>query len=219
MLDPFLHGGGTMTHFSKAAIALVVVVVGTSQARANFVPWAYNWEPTPLIIHADGRTHGHLMLTDEPIKLANGTSDVAVTNIRAFSTAPRGRPDHFAHAVVIFTLVLTDLQSGQTARLRFGGFFTGTISNSSADVRFHEGQPRMDSVELGNHIYTVTLGRYSPPGPPGVLNAGMISAHVEVDNVPPLKSPAPSSLVLSCLGLAGLGLFGWRRWYSSGTRS
>jgi hypothetical protein len=211
-----------MTHFSKTTplLALAVLAFATQQTRADFVPWSYNWEPSPLIINAHGSTHGHLALTDEPLKHAVGASDVIVTNIRAFSTAPRRKPDHFAHAMVSFTLVLTDLLSGQSAVLRFRAFFTGTISATSADVRLHYLPPRMEKVELGGHMYTVALGRYSPPGTPGASNAGSVTAHVTVDAIvpPPPEAPSPSSLVLSCIGLAGLGVVGWQRWHSKGAR-
>ncbi len=114
--------------------ALMVVGLGSSQVRANFVPWSYNWEPSALIVKADPGGTGGLSLTDEPVKRADGTSDVVVTNIRAFSSAPRSTPDHFTHAAYTFTLVVTDLASSQTATMKFNGFFSGTISATSANL-------------------------------------------------------------------------------------
>jgi len=208
-----------MTHFSKAAVALVVVALATAQVRADFVPWSYNWEPDPLIVKADGQTTAHLRLTDEPLKRAKGTSDIIVTNIRAFSDAARFKPNHYSHALVLFTLVLTDLRSHQSAILNFRAFFTGTVSATSANIRLHFLPPKMEEVTLGGHHYTVTLGMFTPPGPPGALNAGSLSAHVTVDGmVQPPQTPAPSSLVLSIVGVAGLGLFGWKRWHAASGR-
>jgi hypothetical protein len=215
-----------MTHFSKAAsiLALAVLAVATQRAGADFVPWSYNWEPSSLFIHADGSTTAGLSLTNEPLKTAMGTSDVVVTNIRAFSTAPRNKPDHFTHAAYTFTMVLKDLLSGQSAVFKFGGFFSGTLSSTSANVTTTYTPQLAAGAILGGHLYLVKLGMYSPPGPPGAFNAGSISAHVDVAQFipppppPPPKAPAPSSLVLSCVGLAGLGLVGLRKWYSTGVR-
>jgi hypothetical protein len=210
-----------MTHFSKLAalFALAVLAIATPPARADFVPWSYNWEPSSTFIHAATNPLAGLSLTNEPLKTAMGSSDVVVTNIRAFSTAPRTRPDSL-HAPYTFTLLLTDLLSGQSAVLKFSGFFSGTISSTSANISNMYMIPFFQAVVLGGHAYAIELGKYSPPGPPGAVNAGSISAHVEVAGSPPppARTPAPSSLVLSCVGLAGLGLVGLRRWYSTGAR-
>jgi hypothetical protein len=207
-----------MTHISKlaAVLALAAAALAAPVARADFVPWSYNWTPSSLFLHASGNNStGGLSLTNEPLKTAMGTSDVVVTNIRTVSTAPRDKPDHMVHAMYTFTLLLTDLLSGQSATFKFSGFFDGTISSTSSNVKTTYLWPFSRAVMLGGHFYIVTLGKYAPPGPPGALNAGSISAHVQVEPTgpPPPRAPAPSSLVLSCVGLAGLGFAGLRRWY------
>jgi hypothetical protein len=73
----------------------------------------------------------------------------------------------------------------------------------------------------------VTIGNYAPPGPPTASNAGSISAHVAVNEItpPPLppppppppppptgQAPEPSTLLLSCMGLLGLGAASWKKW-------
>ena len=78
------------------------------------------------------------------------------------------------------------------------------------------------SATLGGHVYSVSLGSFAPPGPPTASNAGSISAHVGVDEVPDPpppgppgptgNAPEPSTLLLSCLGLSGLAMAGWRKW-------
>jgi hypothetical protein len=200
------------------AAFLIVAACGVGQARADFVPWSYNWEPSALAIKAGGAGTGGLNMTDEPLKHADGTSDVVVTNLRAFSDASRSKPDVFNHAAVSFTLLLKDELSNKTATLTFAGFFNGTISATSANVQFTATAPLTEMVKLGGHTYTIALGNYAPPGPPDARNAGSISAHVAVDEFPhggpgPAgNAPEPSTLLLSCLGLAGTGLAGWRKW-------
>jgi hypothetical protein len=193
--------------------------------RADFVSWSYNFTPSSLAIPADSPGTGGLTLTNEPTKQADGTSDVVVTNIRAFSSAPRNHPDTFTHANFSFSLVLTDLASHQSATTSFSGFFSGSISQTSSNVQATYTAPLTRTLSLGGHTYTVNLGNYSPPGPPDASNAGSISAHVAVDEFtppppttgggggPPTNdAPEPSTLLLSALGLSSLGLAGWRKW-------
>jgi hypothetical protein len=213
-----------MYRVSKVALTafLIVAACGVGQARGDFVPWSYNWEPSALAIKAGGAATGGLELTDEPLKHADGTSDIVVTNIRAFSDASRSKPDAFNHATASFTLLLKDELSNKTATLTFNGFFTGTISATSANVQFTATAPLTETVKLGGHTYTISLGNYAPPGPPDASNAGSISANVAVDQISSTggggggggnnQAPEPSTLLLSCLGLAGAGLAGWRKW-------
>jgi hypothetical protein len=198
----------------------VVTACGVGRARADFVPWSYNWEPSALVIKAGGAGTGGLNMTDEPLKHADGTSDIVVTNIRAFSDASRSKPDVFNHSAVSFTLLLQDELSRQTASLKFTGFFNGTISATSSNVLFTATAPLTQTVKLGGHTYTVNLGSYAPPGPPDASNAGSLSANVAVDQIITgggggggnNNAPEPSTLLLSCLGLAGAGMAGWRKW-------
>jgi hypothetical protein len=213
-----------MTRRSLALLTTLFATMacGTSQVQASFVSWSYNWTPSALALPADVPGSGGLSLTNEPTKNADGTSDVVVTNIRGFSSASRSAPDKFTRAAYTFTLVLTDLASGQSAHMAFSGFFSGTMSATSANIaNTFTGVTSASAVTLGGHVYTVTMGNYSPPGPPTASNAGSISAHVGVDetpNQPPPEpppagqAPEPSTLLLSCLGLSGLGMAGWRKW-------
>jgi hypothetical protein len=213
-----------MTRLSKALLLAVFAALafGPGRAHASFVSWSYNWTPSALALPADVPGSGGLSLTNEPTKNADGTSDVVVTNIRGFSSASRSTPDKFTHAAYSFTLVLTDLASGQSAHMTFSGFFSGTMSATSANIaNTFSSVVAAAPVTLGGHVYTVTMGNYSPPGPPTASNAGSISAHVGVDEVPDgggggggggASAPEPSTLLLACCGLSGLGLTGWRRW-------
>jgi hypothetical protein len=200
--------------------AVFALTALASQAHADFVPWSYNWEPSTLVIKAGGAGTGGLSFTDEPLKHADGTSDVVVTNIRAFSSAPRNNPDVFSNAGISFSLVIKDELSNQTATLNFGGVFNGTISATSSNVHFTPTAPLTQTVKIGSNTYTVNIGAYAPPGPPAASNAGSISSNVAINEIVHGggggggggQAPEPSTLLLSCLGLSGMGLAGWRKW-------
>jgi hypothetical protein len=200
----------------SAAIALLMAT--QARVRADFVSWSYNWSPSALALPADVPGTGGLSLTNEPTKNADGTSDVVVTNIRGFSSASRANPDKFTHAGYTFMLVLTDLSSGQSAHMSFTGFFSGTLSATSSNIANTFTGATTETATLGGHTYMVSLGNYSPPGPPTASNAGSISAHVSVDQflppppIPPSEhAPEPSTLLLSFMGLVGVGAAAWRK--------
>jgi hypothetical protein len=171
----------------------------------------------------DGATPGGVNLTDEPTKFATGSSDVVVTNLRAFSAAPPSKPDHFGASSGGWseTLTLTDVASGASASMTFTGKFNGTISggdplhniggnaNITMDILSH---PETQSATLGGNTYTVSLTSFTPPGPPGATNGGSIAAHVTVTAGVTIASvPEPSALLLSGLGLSLTGLVARRR--------
>jgi hypothetical protein len=202
--------------FSQAAV-LALALLAPAHVRANFVSWSYNWTPNTLSIPADASGTGGLSLTNELTKSADGTSDVVVTNIRAFSSAPRGTPDHITHGAYTFTLVLKDNASHQAATMKFTGFFSGSFSATSANIG-NTFTGTSASAMLGGNTYVVTIGNYAPPGPPTASNAGSVSAHVAVNEIipppppPPGHAPEPSTLLLSCMGLFGLGAASWKKW-------
>jgi hypothetical protein len=202
-------------HFFAAVLATAAFAV--SPARADFVPWTYNFTPNQTSFGADVPGTGGLTLTNEPLNHAQGTSDVVITNIRTFSSAPRTNPDHFSHAAYSFSLVLKDDASGQSATVKFGGFFSGSVSINSSNILNTFVGPTLETVKLGGHTYTVSIGAYAPPGPPTASNAGSINAHVSVDEFTAgggggHNAPEPSTLLLAGTGLSFLGAAGWRKW-------
>jgi hypothetical protein len=210
-----------------AAVALVLALVGG--ARADFVSWSYNWTPDALAVQTDLPGTGGLTLTNETPNGAFGTSDILATNIRTFSTAlgdTVGHLDRLSHAAWGLTLTLTDDESSTTQTHHFTGEFNGTIAGGgllpnghtvkgSANVTNTVFSP-LWSVTLGGNTFQVNLGAYTPPGPPSAFNAGSIGAHVTASETVGgggggNNMPEPSAMVLSCLGLAGLGLGRWWR--------
>jgi hypothetical protein len=203
--------------------ALALTLFSQSRASASFVPWTYNWTPSTTSISADSPGTGGLSLTNEPTNHGVGTSDVVITNIRTFSSAPRTNPDKFTSKPYTLTLFLQDDASGAHTTMTFGGAFSGTVSVNSANVANAFTGITQQVVQLGSHKYTVQLGSYAPPGPPTASNAGSITAHIFVDEDPNTggggnngggggqHAPEPSTMLLSLLGLSGLGAGAWKK--------
>lgn len=203
-------------HFSPLCVGLacgLLALVG-SAARADLIQWGYNWEPNPSVISASHGS-GYLSLTDEPSKAASGNSNTIVTNIRAYSTASWSNPDVFSHASYTFTLSLKDLASQATGTLNFSGFFHGTLTANSANIANTFTSPMMQKLVLGANTYTVRMGTYTPPGPPGDSNSGSLNAYISVaptnGNGHISGAPEPSTLLLAGLALPWLGLARWRK--------
>ena len=195
--------------------SLALLLLAGSPAWAGFVGWDYAWTPSSLVVAADSGGTGGISMTLQAQAHADGTSDIIATNLRTFSSAPRTIPDSVAQGNYNLTLSLTDTASGQQGSVSFTGYFKGTFSTTSSEVQNTFTGPTSQTLTLGGHKFTVTIGPYAPPGPPSAANAGTISAHVDVDQDTGNNggdTPEPSTLVLSCLGVSFLGAAGWRKW-------
>ncbi len=201
---------------SLYAPAVALLFLAGASARADLIPWTYNWDRSPVAIPADAPGTGGVSLTNEPTKSATGNSDVVATNLKVFSSATATQPDQLVTGgQYTLTLTLTDVQSGQSATLSWNGKLSGTFSKDSSNLTnsFDPNSALTRVVTLGNNTYTVTMGAYSPPGPPSASNAGSIGAHVDVTPgiITGEVTPEPSTLLLSGLGLSFLGAAGWRK--------
>jgi len=196
------------------AVAWMLVQAGT--ARAEFIPWQYNWSRSPTTIMADAPGTGYIQLTDEVWKSAAGSSDIVATNIKVFSDAPKANPDVFTQKNYTLTLTILDENSGTSGSLVFTGYLHGTASSKHSAVENVFTGLTTQSLVLGDSLYTVTMGSYVPPGPPGSVNSGAISAFASVTVSSIHKTPEPSTLVLASLGLP---LFGWPLWWQRRRRN
>jgi hypothetical protein len=191
--------------------ACALALVAATSAQAAFVPWTYNWEPgAPFITSTNGQ--GHIYFTDEQLGKAVGGTDVVVTNLRTGSTSPVGVFDVFNHTPFSVSVTITDSNSGKSGKLTWNGYFNGDITSGSANVWDVLTSPIAQSMTLGQDTFKVSIGRYSPPGPPGIVNTGSISGHVFVSTTDPAHAPEPSGALLACLGGSCLGFASWRKW-------
>jgi PEP-CTERM motif len=193
------------------AVSSLLLAGGT--ARADFINWSYNWTPSATAVVSDTSTTSLLKLSNEPGASAAGNSDIVATNITAMSDAPRSNPDVFdSNGGFSLKLHLTDQESGQSTDLTFGVKFTGTMSSQSTNVDADFMSPTEAQVQLGNNVYHVTIGPYSPPGPTSqVDNKGSIGATVAISAATIAKAPEPSTMALSGVALSFLGFASWRK--------
>ena len=214
-----------MKRFLHLFASTAVLLVAGASVRADAIPWTYSWQRDPISIAADGGGTGGVSLTSEALpKNAAGNSDIVATNLRAFSSATAENPDTFkTNGAYVLSLTLTDSTSGNSGTLTFAGKLSGTFSVGNANITNLFNSPTEQKVQLGNNMYDVTIGPYSPPGPPSGSNAGSIAAHVDVNPVSSTGGggnnggtgsgsgggvsdvPEPSSILLSCLGLTFVG--------------
>jgi hypothetical protein len=191
------------------ASALALALVAAGEARAAFIPWTYNWEPGSTFLSSTTGT-GRLYTSDEPLGKAQGSTNVVVTDLRTASAAPRSHPDVFTNVPFTASITIVDGLNGLSGTVTFSGLFNGTVSSDSSQLEFQLTSAKVQTLQLGKDLYTITFGRYSPPGPPSAENTGSIAAFVKV--VDPLQqAPEPPGVLLATLGGACLGLALWRR--------
>lgn len=191
------------------------------------VQWSYNFTPNSPFVGSSGT--GTVTFTNEPTKGATNSSDIVVTNLRDSSTASSDHPDTITNGAWKVGLQLTDTATGLSKTMMFTGTLGGSFSSGNSNVTdTFTGQTTQTWTATGKNsagqtvtnTYTVSLTGYTPPGPPSAANAGSISAHVNVTTnttgggggvIGGGSAPEPSTLVLSCLGLAFAGASSWRK--------
>lgn len=195
-------------------LALALVLLGSTDARANLISWGYDWTASPNQVSATGGSiDNKITLSNETFHVAVGNSSVVASNLKAFSTANPLTPDTFLATDGNYTLkiTLTDIDSGMTGFLLFTGQLQGTFSEFNAIVSNTFFFPTTQAIGLGTNFYTVSLNAYTPPGLPAQGNLGSIGAFVQVESLKDGRVPEPSSFLLAGLGVGFLGLGAWRR--------
>src|SRR5262249_26863637 len=152
----------------------VLLLSGVTGARAEPIQWSYSWSRSPADVHANSPGTGFISLTDGGLKSAAGNSYLAATNLQAHSTATPSNPDVFTNKTYTLSLFLQDKDSGKSGTIAFTGEFNGTLTAHSSNITNTFAGPATQTLELGDHLYTVTIGPYSAPGPTGVVNVGGI---------------------------------------------
>lgn len=197
-----------------AGIALALLSLTTASARADTI-WSYDWTPSSTQINANAGGSGYLTLTNSPDHTASGSSNTVITNIQATSTATSSNPATFNQVPISFALQLEDATSKATSTVTFSGNFGGYITANSANVQLTFTSPTSQTLTLGGNQYQAVVGTYTPPGPPGAVNAGSLNAFVTVTPTSggghTSSTPEPGTLTLACLALPLVGLCRWRK--------
>jgi hypothetical protein len=188
----------------------VCALAWPAAARADPM-WSYSWSPQSSTIDATTGP-GSIHLASESLVQASGGTNVLATSL----TTSASGPSTFSSAAYSLTMTLTDAASGKSGTLTFSGAFDGTLSPTSAKISNTFTGLQTQQLILGSNQYTVTIGPYLPPGPPGATLPGGIGASVSVANlgnggVDGGKAPEPSSLLLAGLGGAALMALRFRR--------
>jgi len=189
-----------------AAIALCLFTAG--QARADLPQWQYDWTSSVSEIPSDVPGQAKILLSNEPGGTATGNSFIVATNIKTVSSSDPSTPGTFTATPYSLTLAILDKASGKVGGLNFSGQFDGTVSSGSAIIMNTFTSPETQSKQIGDHVYTVKIGPFAPPGPPSANISGSISA---LASVTVADAPEPSTLMLSGLGLSLFGAWWWKR--------
>ena len=182
-----------------------------SSARAEMIH--FSWDPNPVVLRADGPGSGAVIFSHEQAKLnltgMGGTWTGFATELRTVSSASANHPDTFIDRPYTLTLTITDdhHHSLLPSPVIFTGVLNGTLSHDSAQLTntFTSLQTRtfFDGDFIHERSLEVTIGPYTPPGPPRDHRTGSIDAQVVVKGPlpPPVNNvPQPSTLALSSLG-------------------
>jgi hypothetical protein len=196
-------------------VAGILLAIGAANARADLIQWSYSWSRSPAEVQSSNHGGaGYISLTDDGLKSASGNSNLAATNLQGHSTASTSDPDVFTNKAYTLSLFLQDQDSKKSGTLAFNGQFNGTLTADSSNITNTFTGDTTQKLVLGDHLYTVTIGPYSAPGPPGAVNSGSIAARAEV-TVSLLSLPEPSSFVLAFVGAAGGLVFGRKQRFTA----
>jgi hypothetical protein len=193
------------------ALAVAVCLGWGSLARADYIA-QFNFTPDKTDIFAtNDPTLGKITLSNESPSKAEGNTTLIATNITT-SAAPTthflGNPAVFKDAAFTLTLFITDFKSGKSDQMYFSGKFDGKLSQGAAQIFETPTTPTTVAKQIGDRIYTVTVGPYVPPGNPTSGTVGSLGA---VATIKVSAVPEPSSMVLAAFGAMTVGGWWFRR--------
>jgi hypothetical protein len=192
------------------ALAVAVCLGTGSLARADYIA-QFNFTPDKTDLFATNNpTLGKISLSNESPSKAEGTTTLVATNISTWAdpSTTLKKPAVFKDVGYTLTLFITDLHTAKSDQMYFSGKFNGTLSSGSALITNSFTTPDTVTKQIGNHLYTVQIGPFVPPGNPTSNKAGSIGAFATVTVS---AVPEPSTFVLAGLGLTVAGGGFWYR--------
>lgn len=197
-------------------LVLLLLAVGLSPARAEFVEFSYQWSVSPTAvllgtnpsnITGNGLSSGSVAVAlaapgTASAELGGGGITVPLATVTTTGSAPEEAPDSFATPFKIL-LDLKDTATGEAASLTFSGSVNGKLTATSSMLTLDFADPLTQHVQLGAREFAVTVGVPSrvlaAPGS-GLANdlVATVQLLTERDPTGPVvtDSPAPSALVL-----------------------
>lgn len=157
-----------------------------------------------------------------PVDQAN---TILATNINAASSAPKSNPDKWDFNYLLTVTLTGSGGAGDTALLTFTGHLQATAFNEVQDgqtftfynLKDTPTSPQTQSVTLDGNTVFVNLPTFAS-NTLGSTNNGAVQGFIwatpggGIITPPTNNSPEPSTLLLSLLGLSGLGAASWRKW-------
>jgi hypothetical protein len=189
-------------------VGLAVLLLPTAVRADYFIPFGYDWTPSTTLITGAGG--GQIHFTDEAANSAYTPTNVDATHITTTSPRPATHPETFTNVAFGLTLHLTDSDIGLSHDLSFNGTISGKLSSGLSTLALTFNAPLTQTFTLvsGNVKDTFTVEIQSPVliGHPGATPSAVTATITAVR-----ETPEPSTMALSGLGLAFLGLARWRK--------
>jgi hypothetical protein len=218
------------------AAAAACLALTAPAARADSIPWAYDWSKSTNSVAGNAGNTGGVSFTSFSGVLA-GDQSVHATTIAAFISQSAKKADTYSGQAYHMVLDLTDKASSQSGEVTFTGHLFGSVSlTGGASLTNTFDSPLTQALKLGGNLYTVTIGPFIAPKVVNAGSDGRIDASVNVASAgsapppppaepappaPPARpappaprvdsTPEPSGLVLAGLALGIGGAAWWKR--------
>ena len=191
--------------FVSPWLAATAALLLAGAAHAAPPTWSYNWTPSATTIHTDDSpSTSYLKLTDQTVNNTAQTfsTDITATNISVVSDAPAGFPDEFiTKGNVSFNLKIFDGVS--MGSFTFNGTFNtqdplnpSTVAIGDANAKFTNQSVAPQTLQIGQHEYTVAFNSYTPPPPQGLPGQRGLGCHqLSRDGARPEHPEGPRAVV------------------------
>ncbi len=199
---------------------LVLMVVATSQIRADYLNWTYTstFQVPDITVNTPSNGGATVPLTGFGTPQAGGTS----VPVQAYRTVTDSTtPISFNKATYDLALKITDGITHDSGTLHFTGTLTGSLTATTSTIIDSFTPVTSNSLTLDGHTFTVKIPTMTlaPPTSPqeNVLASVSVTNALPGGTPPPPPSPPPSnatpeptSLLLSSVGIS---IWGVERWW------